>query len=107
MGFMTLRDDLLQYNHSWTFWTLIKSSFISFANVCKLFPVKNIFVSPANNIDIQASDTVDKSLIYIKNNRGPNMDPCGTPQLIFSVLDFYAIICYILFPVCSFQTMEE
>ena len=29
----------------------------------------------------------DRSLIYIKNNRGPRMNPCGTPALIGSQLD--------------------
>ena len=28
------------------------------------------------------------SLTYIKNNGGPNIDPCGTPHLMFSLCDF-------------------
>ena len=58
-----------------------------------------MLVSSANNIDMQASDTVDKSLIYNKKSNGPNIDPCGTPQLIFSVLDtmpLYVTYCFLL-----------
>ena len=28
------------------------------------------------------------SLTYIKNNRGQNIDPCGTPHLMLSLCDF-------------------
>ena len=58
-----------------------------------------MLVSSANNIDMQASDTVDKSLIYNKKSNGPNIDPCGTPQLICSVLDtmpLYVTYCFLL-----------
>ena len=30
-----------------------------------------------------------KSLIYIKNSKGPKMDPCGTPVLIFFLMNSY------------------
>ena len=33
-----------------------------------------------------------KSLIYIINNRGPKMEPCGTPVVISSVLELMPCI---------------
>ena len=42
-----------------------------------------MLVSSANNINMQASDTVDKSLMYNKKSNGHNIDPCGTTQLFF------------------------
>ena len=66
---------------------------------CGFFPVKNILVLSANNIDMLAPDTVDKSLIYIKKSNGPSIEPCETPQLIFSVLDLlqlYVTYCFLL-----------
>ena len=96
MSLRTFRDNLLHCNHSWT---LVNSSLITVAIFCRLFPVKNILVSSANNIDMLASDTVDKSLMYIKKSNGPSIEPYGTPQLIFSVLDLlplYVTYCFLL-----------
>ena len=56
----------------------------------------NILVSSANNTEKQNSETLAKSLIYNKNSMGPNIEPCGTPQLIFSRDEIMIIICYIL-----------
>ena len=37
-------------------------------------------VSSANKIGLDLSDTLlERSLIYIKNNNGQRMEPCGTP----------------------------
>ena len=44
----------------------------------------NILVSSANNTEKQNFETLAKSLIYNKNSMGPNIEPCGTPQLFFS-----------------------
>ena len=43
----------------------------------------NILVSSANNTEKQNSETLAKSLIYNKNSMGPNIEPCGTTQVIF------------------------
>ena len=59
-------DNLLQFNHSCTFF---KSSFTSLHTTLISVPVWNIFVSSANNREKQYSETLDKSLIYIKNNK--------------------------------------
>ena len=32
--------------------------------------------------------TVGRSLIYIRNSNGPNIDPCGTPVVIEALFDF-------------------
>ena len=32
---------------------------------------------------------VGKSLIYSKNNNGPNIEPCGTPEVTFSQPDLH------------------
>lgn len=31
--------------------------------------------------------------MYNKNNRGPNTEPCGTPQELTSVLEIYGPTC--------------
>ena len=40
-----------------------------------------------------------KSYIYIMNNRGPSIEPCGTPVFIGKTFD-YVIIFYKLLTVC-------
>ena len=96
MSFRAYRDNLLHCNHSWT---LVNSSLITVAIFCRFFPVKNVSALSANNIDMQAPDTVDKSLMYIKKSNGPSTDPCGTTKLIFFSFRLVASIWYILFPV--------
>ena len=39
-------------------------------------------MSSANN-RVKLSKSSDISLIKIKNSRGPNTDPCGTPAFIY------------------------
>ena len=41
---------------------------------------ENKDVSSANSLAFE-DNPPDKSLIYIKNNNGPSMEPCGTPAL--------------------------
>ena len=36
-------------------------------------------VSSANKIENNKSDDLEKSLTFRINNRGPNIDSCGTP----------------------------
>ena len=40
-----------------------------------LFPLKNMFVSSANNIGNNNCDILEISLTYSKNSNGPNIDP--------------------------------
>ena len=42
-----------------------------------------ILVSSANKTKAKTVDEMTMSLIYIKNSNGPNIEPCGTPHLIF------------------------
>ena len=50
--------------------------------VHKSFPEKNILVSSANNTNFTIFEDIFKSLIYNKNNKGPRIEPCRTPQEI-------------------------
>ena len=38
---------------------------------------QKILVSSANNVSSKTFDTLHRSFIYIKNNRGPKIDPEG------------------------------
>ena len=91
--FRTFRDNLLHCNHSCT---LFKSSFSRWHNISISLPVMNVLVSSANNTEKQNSKTLVKSLIYNKNNMGPNIDPCGTPQWFFFMGWLMIIISYVL-----------
>ena len=42
---------------------------------------KKMLVSSAKSMKSKAFDTLQKSLMYNKNNNGPNIDPWGTPHL--------------------------
>ena len=55
----------------------------------------------------EASDTVDRSLIYNKNSKGPRIDPCGTPQVICSLFDVTELLvtnCSLCFSQLSNQS---
>ena len=39
-----------------------------------------MLVSSANRKKFRVSEIFGRPLIYIKNNRGPRTEPCGTPQ---------------------------
>ena len=44
---------------------------------------KNRFVSSANIIVFNKLESLARSFMYIKNNSGPRIDPCGTPHVTF------------------------
>ena len=75
----TFRESLFALTHAYTFAisVLILSTIMS-----RSLPVQNKLVSSANKIGINHLETDGKSLIKIKNNSGPKIDPCGTPHLI-------------------------
>ena len=50
-------------------------------------PSVRTVVSSANSMENKFSDTLAKSVIYKINNKGPSMDPCGTPCVIGMVAD--------------------
>ena len=84
----TFRDNLFALTHAYTF---IISTLIISTNRSRLSHVQNKFVSSANKIGINNSDTDGKSLIKIKNKSGPNTDPCGTPHWIFLLSDLQSL----------------
>ena len=51
------------------------------------FAEKKRFVSSANIMGFKMLEALHKSLTYKRNNSGPKIDPCGTPQLMFLLLD--------------------
>ena len=75
------KDNLFICNQSIT---LTISSFIVLIRSSGSFPDKNIFESSAKSKN-NFLDTLHKSLIYNKNNSGPNIEPRGTPQIILSL----------------------
>ena len=53
-----------------------------------VFPDIAKLVSSANRTGINFVNISPRSFMYAKNNKGPKIDPCGTPHVISSVLDF-------------------
>ena len=45
---------------------------------------KNRFVTSAKRITLASDETLQMSFIYIRKNKERKIDPCGTPQFIFS-----------------------
>ena len=64
----------------------LRSRFKCLADSLGSWTIEKREVSSANNLAIEFSPS-GRLLIYIKNNRGPRMDPCGTPALIGRQLD--------------------
>ena len=62
----------------------LRSRFKYLADSLRPWTIKK--VSLANNLAIELSPT-GRPLIYIKNNRGPMMDPCGALALTGNQLD--------------------
>ena len=54
-------------------------------------PSINTLVSSENKMENRKSDDLAKSLTLRINNRGPNIDPCGTPGVMFLVLDLISL----------------
>ena len=51
-----------------------------------------MLVSSANKTNDKMEKELTISLTYIKNNKGPRMEPCGTPQLIWDIGEFTSSI---------------
>lgn len=51
-----------------------------------------MFVLSANILGEALSRQLGKSLMYIKNSKGPSMLPCRTPQVIVRVVDITHLI---------------
>ena len=93
MFFFKFKDNLFSSSQSTTF---IISSFMVLMRSSGSFPDRNIFESSANNRENIFLDTLLKSLIYSKNNKGPRIEPCGTPNKTLSLQDdtlWYSTYC--------------
>ena len=82
--FLIFSDNLFNLNQ-------ILSAFNSTLIVCSIsnidLPDTDMSVSSANNMIKLDLHAVCISFTYNKNNRGPKIDPCGTPQLILPISD--------------------
>ena len=66
---------------------LTSSLFIVVNKFDRFFPVTKTLVSSENNHVNDIDETLERSLKYIRNNSGPNMEPWGTPHLMSMVLE--------------------
>jgi len=44
-------------------------------------------VSSANNLSLASDAQFCISLTYMRKNRGPRIEPCGTPQVMSKIFD--------------------
>ena len=62
-------------------------------------PAQDKFVSSANIEAVVVCKHCGRSLIYIRNSKGPRFEPCGTPQYIsvslYTVLLLILQICFL------------
>ena len=73
--------------HWFAHWEItLRSRFKYLADSLRFWKIEKSDVSLANNLAVEVTRS-GRLLMYIKNNRGPTMDPCGTPALIGSGLD--------------------
>ena len=82
--FLTLSDNLFTLNH-WV--NLFNSLFYCTNQSNMIFIWIKILMSSAKIMKCNKSDTLNISLMYNINNEGPRIDPCGTPQRMFRLLD--------------------
>ena len=59
-------------------WILSRSVLILSAEIVGLWTISRMLVSSANNLISQVISSV-MSFINTRNNKGPSMEPCGTP----------------------------
>jgi len=83
--FFTFKDYVLQASQ---FATLQSSWFTDSPKIFISLWLKSKLVSSANNKNERRLELCEMSFTYIKNNKGPRADPCGTPQLTTNVSEF-------------------
>ena len=74
-----MRDSLLAFSQIESF---SSSTFRVFSKIEISLSLMITVVSSAYNMQNNISDTLQMSLMYIMNNRGPRIDPWGIPHLI-------------------------
>ena len=83
-----------------------KSSFSSSALIIRVFEWSKEHVrvlSSANRVNLKNFEHSGKSLMKIRNKRGPNVDPCGTPYAIFSSDDTTLLVTTCCFLFCKYE----
>ena len=73
-------ESLFDFNQS-VMW--LNSLFMEENNVLMFLPDRNKFVSFAKRMQFNNFEERYKSLTYIRNSKGPKIDPWGIPQTIF------------------------
>ena len=86
--FFKFKDNLLMFNQSIIFFI---SFFICSITLSGHLPERNRFESSAKRRRNKTSETLDRSLIYNRNNNGPRMDPWGTPHVTFLRLELVSL----------------
>ena len=74
-----LRDNRFAFNH---LIMLPSSLLMTVDNLCKFFDLQNNVVSSANKTEKRTRETEAISFMYNRNNNGPSIESCGTPQVI-------------------------
>ena len=74
--FLTFRDSLFIASQSYT---VANSLFISTGDKDGIWTVLLRVVSSAYRIKLKCSVQFGMSFLYMRNNKGPRMEPCGTP----------------------------
>lgn len=87
--FLIFRDNSFDLNQ---IDNLRSSSFNTLKIASESLCEKNTLVSSANKILDSLSETLGRSLIYIKNSKGPRIEPCGTPQTMGRKGEFHCMI---------------
>ena len=75
--FLTFNDNLLRLNQI----TYIRQFFIHFSNNMLMPLCEKRFMSSPNMIGLSTFEKWCKSFIYNRINKGPKMDPWGTPHV--------------------------
>ena len=79
------KESLLALNQ---FASFLSSSFLVSKNFSIFESEINKFVSSAKIIGVSLLELLKRSFIYMRNNSGPRMEPCGTPQIILQHMLF-------------------
>ena len=82
--FSIFKDSLFAFSHANT---TISSIFTVLIKEGRFFPVQKKLESSANYMAKSLGDARARSFIYNKNNKGPKLDPWGTPHWTLSELE--------------------
>ena len=58
---------------------MANSEFMIFSTSVSVLPLAVRLVSSANSLGVALSKHFGKSFTYIRNSKGPNIEPCATP----------------------------